>query len=226
MNGRWAAIASYLPQRTDNDIKNHWNTHLKKKLNSSLHRSPAAALSAAAAAAAADGGLFTSRGQWERRLQTDIHMAKQALSDALSPESSKPPPQPLPPAEPKSPHEAPAYASSADNIARWLKEWNKTTPPNSGRASSPANTNSGNCGGGRANEVDLSESFLGFDSFESSNSDQSPATSVFQGESEMMDESSVELLPMEVLEKWLNEDGKDYCFSEIYVDEKLKYDLL
>ncbi|RZC49355.1 hypothetical protein C5167_017784 [Papaver somniferum] len=29
---KWAAIASNLPQRTDNDIKNYWNTHLKKKL--------------------------------------------------------------------------------------------------------------------------------------------------------------------------------------------------
>uniref|UniRef100_A0A0D9WG30 Uncharacterized protein n=1 Tax=Leersia perrieri TaxID=77586 RepID=A0A0D9WG30_9ORYZ len=28
----WAAIASYLMERTDNDIKNYWNTHLKKKL--------------------------------------------------------------------------------------------------------------------------------------------------------------------------------------------------
>ncbi|CAK9138419.1 unnamed protein product [Ilex paraguariensis] len=32
LSGRWSAIATRLPGRTDNEIKNFWNTHIRKKL--------------------------------------------------------------------------------------------------------------------------------------------------------------------------------------------------
>ncbi|XP_058722805.1 transcription factor MYB63-like [Vicia villosa] len=32
LGNKWSKIASYMPGRTDNEIKNVWNTHLKKKL--------------------------------------------------------------------------------------------------------------------------------------------------------------------------------------------------
>ncbi|XP_043694349.1 transcription factor MYB93-like, partial [Telopea speciosissima] len=32
LGNKWSAIATHLPGRTDNEIKNFWNTHLRKKL--------------------------------------------------------------------------------------------------------------------------------------------------------------------------------------------------
>ncbi|CAH8313273.1 unnamed protein product [Eruca vesicaria subsp. sativa] len=32
LGNRWSAIATHLAKRTDNEIKNYWNTHLKKRL--------------------------------------------------------------------------------------------------------------------------------------------------------------------------------------------------
>ncbi|BAT76582.1 hypothetical protein VIGAN_01460700 [Vigna angularis var. angularis] len=126
LGNRWAAIASYLPERTDNDIKNYWNTHMKKKMKPSDQNEEQEGHSSSSSS--------HPKGQWERRLQTDIQTAKQALCDALSLHTT-PATHAVPETKPSSTshqpysHASSSYASSYENISRLMENWMKT--PNS-----------------------------------------------------------------------------------------------
>ena len=131
---RWAAIASYLPERTDNDIKNYWNTHLKKKYGKAGEED----------AVSSDRPQPAVKGQWERRLQTDIHTAKQALREALSLEN----PSFIAGKQPSSSNSmltmSSSYASSAENISRLLQGWMRNTETPAARSSSESTQLSSN----------------------------------------------------------------------------------
>ncbi|KAG2324232.1 hypothetical protein Bca52824_006960 [Brassica carinata] len=193
LGNRWAAISSYLPQRTDNDVKNYWNTHLKKKLNlqrqNGITNEDNTNMTEMSSCDNNNNNnnnrRIVNKGQWEKKLQTDINMAKQALFHALSldqPSSSIPPD----PNSPKPHHHHSAttsYASSTDNISKLLQNWTSSTSsiPNT---SSLSNNRSSSTGEGGVLDHQCS---LFSPNSESGSVDESfnmmTETSIFKGES-------------------------------------------
>ncbi|KAL4384880.1 hypothetical protein GQ457_15G005990 [Hibiscus cannabinus] len=80
----WSAIASYLPKRTDNEIKNYWNTHMKKRLammgiDPSTHRPIAAPIGSANGDTKKVSNL-THMAQWESaRLEAEARLQLETL---------------------------------------------------------------------------------------------------------------------------------------------------
>jgi len=115
---RWAAIASHLPQRTDNEIKNYWNTHLKKRIKKYK--------------TAVDRNLPST----DSAAGCDFEFALRTYCS----NTSVPAISTLYPTLPRFFHTSSTYASSTENISRLLKRWMMPTADSNATSTSTTTT--------------------------------------------------------------------------------------
>ncbi|PKU76346.1 Myb-related protein Myb4 [Dendrobium catenatum] len=97
VGNKWSTIAAQLPGRTDNEIKNYWNTHLKKRLlRMGINPDTYAPASPSSSAAAASASFPATRhmAQWESaRLEAEARLSRESIlfsSTSSAPADSEP----------------------------------------------------------------------------------------------------------------------------------------
>lgn len=86
---RWSVIATYLPKRTDNEIKNYWNTHLKKRLTKMgidpMTHKPKTNLLGSAVGQSKVGVNLSHMAQWESaRLEAETRLVRESKQSVAS----------------------------------------------------------------------------------------------------------------------------------------------
>ncbi|KAG6476527.1 transcription factor MYB17-like [Zingiber officinale] len=109
LGNKWSAIAAQLPGRTDNEVKNYWNTHLKKRLHLQRHQHHLLP------AATGIGGSHMA--QWESaRLEAEARLSRESLLFSASASAVS--------SSPASAIDAAPVASSSQPEDFFLRIWN------------------------------------------------------------------------------------------------------
>eukprot|EP00249_Psilotum_nudum_P010029 c22293_g1_i1 orf=733-2232(+) len=95
LGNRWSAIASHLPGRTDNEIKNYWNTHLKKRLLQMgidpVTHMPMSNLFDSSNHVSMISSTLNHIAQWEQaRLEAEVRLAREYFKIATTPLMAEP----------------------------------------------------------------------------------------------------------------------------------------
>ncbi|KAK4431977.1 Transcription factor [Sesamum alatum] len=186
LGNKWAAIATYLPQRTDNDIKNYWNTHLKKKLKKFQSSSPPQMPVSDHISTVPNYNNHhfmakTYRTHHHEQNSTDHEINNIKNHSSLSGLMR----QPI--SHDQNLSSSSSYASSAENISRLLETWMKSSSRETGEIPTEFSGN-----GIRETVCDQSSS------------DQEIKGGFVHGERVKMDSSSP---PLMFLEKWLMDES-------------------